>query len=73
VGAIAVVFAISTVLSLLMGFVMPGVFENWDPNISEETVQIWVRNTMNITTAIAGLVAIGLGWGIWYRIKNIQH
>ena len=73
VGAIAVVFAISTLLSLLMGFVMPGVFENWDPNISEETVQIWVRNTMNITTAIAGLVAIGLGWGIWYRIKTIQH
>ena len=73
VGAIAVLFALSTVFSLVMGFIMPGVFENWPADVSEETVQVWVRNTMNITTVVAFFIAIGLGWGIWRRIKTLQH
>lgn len=75
VGAIAILFGLSTVFSLLMGFVMPHVFENWpgDIDVSEDMLRGYLRNTVYIANTISCLIAVALGWGIWYRIKTLQH
>lgn len=75
VGAIAILFGLSTVFSLLTGFVLPHVFENWPAgmDVSEETLSIYFRNSLYIMNTVSCLIAIGLGLGIWYRIKTLQH
>lgn len=73
VCAIAIVFGISTVLSLVSGFIIPGMFDGLPSDATDEMINNWVNVTMNISTALACITAVGLGWGIWHRIKTIQH
>ena len=74
VGAIAILFLLSTVLSLVSGFVLPHVFESWSgADITEEMVMPIVQSVLNWSTAVAVIITIGLGWGVWYRVKTLQH
>ena len=61
-------------LSLLSGIILPRICANW-PNydITEEIAVRWINNAMYIGCTISVLMAIGLGWGIWHRIKTLQH
>ncbi len=74
VGALAILFALSTVLSLVMGLVMPPIFENIDfENFDEDTLVRWTNGIINGGVIFSCLCSVGLGWGVWYRIKTIQH
>ena len=33
----------------------------------------WVTGCMNAGVIISCLLTVGLGWGVWRRIKTIQH
>ena len=76
-GAIAILFGLSLLLSLLTGLVLPhfisnGTLFNIDFN-DEMAVAKFVTTTMNISVAITCILTIGLAWGVWSRIKTIQH
>ena len=74
VGALAILFAISTVLSLVMGLVMPPIFENLDLDlIDEDTLVRWTQGIINGGVIFSCLCSVGLGWGVWQRIKTLQQ
>lgn len=74
VCAFAIMFAFSTVLSLIMGFIMPGMLSNLNGvDVSEEMVLGWTQGIINFSVILSILMTIGFGWGIWYRIKTLQH
>ena len=74
VGALAILFGLSTVLSLVMGLVMPPIFENIDfENFDEDTLVRWTNGIINGGVVFSCLCSVGLGWGVWYRIKTLQH
>ena len=74
VGALAILFGLSTVLSLVMGLVMPPIFENIDlENIDEDTLVRWTNGIIDGGVIFSCLCSIGLGWGVWHRIKTLQH
>ena len=73
VGAIAILFGISLVLSVLTGLIAPHFVRNIEIDWSEEQLARFVTSVMNISVAISCLLTIGLGWGVWRRIKTIQH
>ena len=77
VGAIAILFCLSLVLSLLMGIVIPqldlsGLIERLDL-LDELAAGRLLAGFLNGAVAFSCLVAIGLGWGVWHRIKTLQH
>ena len=74
VGAIAILFGISLVFSLLTGLFAPSIVESLkgvDP--TDDQIAHWAVNFMNGMTALTCLITIGLGWGVWRRIKTLQH
>jgi hypothetical protein len=74
VGAIAILFGLSLVLSLLTGIFVPRFFTNIDfDNMDEMQIAHWVTGCMNAGVIISCLMTVGLGWGVWRRIKTIQH
>ena len=73
VTAIAIVFGLSLVLSLLMGIFLPGIVKNMDFNLDEMQIATWATRFANGMTFLTCLVTIGLGWGVWRRIKTLQH
>ena len=74
VAAIAIMFGLSLVLSLITGIAVPALVKS---NISITTDEIEgariVAGILNGSEILCTLIAIGLGWGIWRRIKTIQH
>jgi hypothetical protein len=77
VGAIAILFGISTLMSLLGGLIIPHldleqIFSNFDA-VDEQTAARWLAGIMNASVAFTCLLTIGLGWGVWRRIKTLQH
>jgi drug/metabolite transporter (DMT)-like permease len=75
--AIAILFGISTLMSLLGGLIIPHldleqIFSNFDA-IDEQTAARWLAGIMNASVAFTCLLTIGLGWGVWRRIKTLQH
>lgn len=72
VGAIAILFLISTVSSLVMGFFVPDMAEYFDA-IDEENIMQYFNQLITICTCVTGVMTLGLGWGVWYRIKTLQH
>ncbi|MBQ3439376.1 MAG: hypothetical protein IJG35_05275 [Bacteroidales bacterium] len=77
VGAIAILFGISTLMSLLGGLIIPHldlerIFSNLDA-VDGQTAARWVVGLMNASVAFTCLLTIGLGWGVWRRIKTLQH
>ena len=74
VGAIAILFGLSLVLSLLTGIFAPRIFTNIDfNNMDDMQIARWVTGCMNAGVIISCLLTVGLGWGVWRRIKTIQH
>ena len=73
VGAFAILFGLSLLSSLLMGLFMPHFVENFQANANEEQIVHWAVNTMNWSIALTCLLTAGLAWGVWRRIKTIQH
>jgi len=72
VGAIAILFGLSTVLSLMTGVALPRLL-NSDVSLSDEQLAQGVTYLANGLVFLSCLLAIGLGWGIWRRIKTLQH
>ncbi len=73
VGAIAILFGLSLVLSLLTGLSMPHLFRNFQGSIDESQLAEWVVRLANGMTFLTCLLTVGLGWGVWRRIKTLQH
>ena len=71
--AIAITFGLSLALSLLMGIFAPAIFKNFDYNVDEARIASWAVGFANAMVVLNCLVAVGLGWGVWRRIKTIQH
>ena len=62
------------VLSLLTGIFVPRIFTNIDfNNMDDMQLAHWVTGCMNAGVIISCLLTVGLGWGVWRRIKTIQH
>ena len=36
-------------------------------------VATWMTRIANASIVLTCLITIGLGWGVWRRIKTIQH
>jgi hypothetical protein len=74
VGAIAILFGLSLVLSLLTGIFVPRIFTNIDfNNMDDMQIARWFTGCMNAGVIFSCLLTVGLGWGVWRRIKTIQH
>ena len=73
VGAIAILFGLSLVMSLLTGIFVPQLVQDIDINLEGVEAARWVAGIMNASTIITCLLTVGLGWGVWRRIKTIQH
>ncbi len=74
VSAIAILFGLSLVLSLLTGIFVPRIFTNIDfNNMDDMQVARWLTGCMNAGVILSCLLTVGLGWGVWRRIKTIQH
>ena len=76
-AAIAILFGISTLMSLIGGLIIPPldlerIFLNLDA-VDGQTAARWVVGLMNASVAFTCLLTIGLGWGVWRRIKTLQH
>ena len=72
VGAIAILFGLSMVMSILTGLIVPH-FANSFFDISEDEATKFIVGFLNVSQVLICLVTVGLGWGIWRRIKTIQH
>jgi hypothetical protein len=74
VGAIAILFGLSLVMSLLTGILVPQFVRNIDSIVIDDMQAAhWVTGMMNAGIIITCLITVGLGWGVWRRIKTIQH
>ena len=71
--AIAILFGLSLVLSLLTGIFVPSLLKNMNFDVDEMQIASWATGFANAMTALTCLLTIGLGWGVWRRIKTIQH
>ena len=74
VWAIAIIFAFSTVFSIISGILLP-IFAIRHPMLGADEMQIARLTTgvLNGTVVFCCLATIGLGWGVWRRIKTLQH
>ena len=73
VGAIAILFGLSLLLSLLTGLIVPHFARNLNYDLDEMQIAAWMTRIMNASIIFTCLLTIGLGWGVWRRIKTIQH
>ena len=75
VAAFAILFAFSVLMSVVMGFVGPALVENWPNDVewTEDMFVSWTNGLMTLSVTLSILMAVGFGWGIWYRIKTLQH
>ena len=71
--AIAILFGISLVFSLITGLAVPRYFSDVFGSMDETLVAEWMVRMLNISEAVTCLTTVGLAWGVWRRIKTIQH
>ncbi len=74
-AAIAILFGISTLMSLLGGLIIPHL-DLEQMIVSDSSLSLparWLVGIMNASVAFTCLLTIGLGWGVWRRIKTLQH
>ena len=73
--AIAILFGVSILLSLVSGVIVPLILlkDGTLVELSEEQLLHWTTGVMNATVALTCLLTVGLGWGVWRRIKTLQH
>lgn len=69
-----VLFAISSLFSMLMGTAVAtmdfGWIENWADNLTPEKFQAWTNSYINISLIVSYVVVLGL---TWWRLKTIKH
>lgn len=71
---IVILFGLSTLLSILMACFMPlGLKMAMNVDIDAESAASLMVGLMNGTMVFSALLTLGLGWGIWRRIKTLQH
>ncbi len=73
VAAIAILFGISLLFSLITGLFLPQFINGISDSLDETQLTEWVVRMMNISVAVTSLITVGLAWGVWRRIKTIQH
>ena len=73
VAAIAILFGLSLVFSLLTGLFLPRYFNTLSDSLDETQLAEWVVNMMNFSVVMTCILTVGLAWGVWRRIKTIQH
>ncbi|MBR3387799.1 MAG: hypothetical protein IKG84_06165 [Bacteroidales bacterium] len=73
VSAIAILFGVSLLFSLLTGILLPSYLKNIDVNLDETQLAEWAVRMMNVSVAVVSVITVGLAWGVWRRIKTIQH
>ncbi len=73
VTAIAILFGISLLLSLVTGLFLPQFINGISDSLDETQLAEWVVRMMNISVVVTCLTTVGLAWGVWRRIKTIQH
>ena len=71
--AIAILFGISLVFSLITGLAVPRYFSDVFGSMDETLVSEWMVRMLNISEAVTCIITVGLAWGVWRRIKTIQH
>lgn len=74
-GGLLVIFIISMVLSILSALALIPTFQHldFDAGFEEEQALQLATSVLNGFIIVACLVAAGLGWGVWRRIKTLQH
>ena len=70
VWAILILFGSSIVLSSITTTL--GFQTRYDINDLAEA-EVFIRSIVNWTTLFSGVLAMGLAWGIFYRIKTLKH
>ena len=73
VTAIAILFGISLLFSILSGLFVPHFVNGISDSLDETQIAEWTARMMNISVVVTCLLTIGLAWGVWRRIKTIQH
>ena len=77
VAAIAISFGLSFALSILNGIFIPLILKSPDGLVRITTDEVegarFIAGLLNFTEILCILIVIGLAWGIWRRIKTIQH
>ena len=69
--AIAILIGFSFLVSIIAGLLAPQLINL--PGITPETGVRATVGFLNASVVLEILMALGLGWGIWYRIKTIQQ
>ena len=74
-GGLLVIFILSMVLSILSALALIPTFQHldFDAGFEDEQALRLATSILNGFIAVACLVAAGLGWGVWRRIKTLQH
>jgi len=70
---LVIIFVASTLLSILSAFSIPPIVRNMPAEMDPERAVRAAVGLMNAFEVFTCLLAVGLGWGIWYRIKTLQH
>ena len=73
VGAIAILFGLSLVFSVLTGIIAPHFIQDIDINWDETQLARFMTGLMNASIVFTCLLTVGLGWGVWRRLKTLQH
>ncbi len=74
VWGIAIMCAFSMALSILFGLLVPILmFKMPMTDIDEMQAARIVVGLLNGTLALCCVLAVGLGWGVWRRVKTLQH
>ncbi len=74
VWALAIIFAFSTLISILTGVLVPLIFLH-HPTMDLDPMQAArvIAGIMNGAVAVSCIAMLGFGWGVWRRIKTLQH
>ena len=72
--SIAILLGVSILLSVLTGLGLIPAMKNMDTvDFSEEQIIRWTVGFMNAMVVLECLLTVGLGWGVYRRIKTIQQ
>lgn len=75
VGAVAIVIGVTFVLSLCSGLFI-GPLTEWAMNFDFDDVyeaQTFARGLLRGMTIVEGFMVLGIGWGIFHRLKTLKH
>lgn len=75
VGAVAIVIGVTFVLSLCSGLFI-GPLTEWAMNIDFDDVyeaQAFARGFLRGLTIVEAFMVLGIGWGIFHRLKTLKH